>query len=46
MLVEMGRVYFISGIDTGIGKTVVAGRMCRALQEAGRNWISVKMVQT
>ena len=42
----MGRVYFISGIDTGIGKTVVAGRMCRALQEAGRDWISVKMVQT
>ena len=42
----MGRVYFVSGIDTGIGKTVVAGRMCRALQEAGRDWISVKMVQT
>lgn len=42
----MGRVYFISGIDTGIGKTVVTGRMCRALQEAGRDWISVKMVQT
>ena len=45
-MVEMGRVYFVSGIDTGIGKTVVAGRMCRALQEAGRDWISVKMVQT
>jgi dethiobiotin synthetase len=46
MLVEMGRVYFISGIDTGIGKTVVVGTMCRALQESGRDWISVKMVQT
>ena len=34
----MGRVYFISGIDTGIGKTVVTGRMCRALQEAGRQF--------
>ena len=42
----MGRVYFISGIDTGIGKTVAVGMMCRALQQAGRDWISVKMVQT
>ena len=42
----MGRVYFVSGIDTGIGKTVVVGTMCRALQEAGRDWISVKMAQT
>lgn len=42
----MGRVYFVSGIDTGIGKTVAVGMMCRALQEAGRDWISVKMVQT
>ena len=42
----MGRVYFVSGIDTGIGKTVAVGTMCRALQEAGRDWISVKMVQT
>ena len=42
----MGRIYFVSGIDTGIGKTVAVGMMCRALQEAGRDWISVKMVQT
>ena len=42
----MGRVYFVSGIDTGIGKTVAVGQMCRALQQAGRDWISVKMVQT
>ena len=42
----MGRVYFVSGIDTGIGKTVAVGTMCRALQAAGRDWISVKMVQT
>ena len=42
----MGRVCFISGIDTGIGKTVAVGMMCRALQAAGRDWISVKMVQT
>jgi len=42
----MGRVYFVSGIDTGIGKTVVTGMICRALQAAGRDWISVKLVQT
>ena len=41
-----GRVYFVSGIDTGIGKTVAVGMMCRELQRAGRSWISVKMVQT
>ena len=42
----MGRVYFVSGIDTGIGKTFAVGRMCRELQREGRDWISVKMVQT
>lgn len=42
----MGRVFFVSGIDTGIGKTVAVGMMCRALQQKGRDWISVKMVQT
>ena len=42
----MGKVYFVSGIDTGIGKTVAVGMMCRSLQKAGRSWISVKMVQT
>ena len=42
----MGCVYFVSGIDTGIGKTFAVGRMCRELQREGRDWISVKMVQT
>lgn len=42
----MGNVCFISGIDTGIGKTAVVGAMCRALQNSGRDWVSVKMVQT
>jgi len=42
----MGEVYFVSGIDTGIGKTAAVGLMCRALRKAGRDWISVKMVQT
>ena len=39
-------VYFISGIDTGIGKTAVTGLMARWLLAAGRDAITVKMVQT
>ena len=39
-------VYFISGIDTGIGKTVSTGLMARWLAAAGRDAITVKMVQT
>ena len=39
-------VYFISGIDTGIGKTVATGLMARWLRAAGRDAITVKMVQT
>lgn len=42
----MSKVYFISGIDTDIGKTVATGMMCRYLQERGCDWISVKLVQT
>ena len=41
-----GHVYFISGIDTGVGKTVVTGLMARWLRAAGRDVITVKMVQT
>ena len=43
---KKGEILFVSGIDTGIGKTVATGLMCRALQRSGRDWISVKMVQT
>ena len=42
----MGRAYFISGIDTGIGKTVATGLMARHLRRAGVDAITVKMVQT
>lgn len=42
----MGRVYFVSGIDTGIGKTAVTGLMARSLAVAGHDVITVKMVQT
>ena len=41
-----GRVYFVSGIDTGIGKTVVTGLMARSLRARGVDAITVKMVQT
>jgi len=39
-------VYFVSGIDTGIGKTVVTGLMARRLLASGIDVITVKMVQT
>ena len=41
-----GRVYFVSGIDTGIGKTMATGLMARSLAAAGRDVITVKLVQT
>lgn len=41
-----GRVYFVSGIDTGVGKTVVTGLMARYLAASGVDAITVKMVQT
>ena len=45
-ILAAGRVYFVSGIDTGIGKTMVTGLMARSLAAAGRDVITVKMVQT
>lgn len=42
----MKKVYFVSGIDTGIGKTAVTGLMARALRAAGRDAVTVKLVQT
>ena len=41
-----GKVYFVSGIDTGIGKTVATGLMARSLRVRGVDAITVKMVQT
>ena len=40
------RVFFISGIDTGVGKTVATGLMSRFLRERGVDHCTVKMVQT
>lgn len=41
-----GRVWFVSGIDTCVGKTVATGLMCRYLVSRGVDAITVKMVQT
>lgn len=41
-----GNVIAISGIDTGVGKTVVTGLLARALLKAGRNVITQKPVET
>jgi len=41
-----GRVYFVSGIDTGVGKTIATGLMARYLLSSGVDAITVKMVQT
>lgn len=43
---KRNRVYFVSGIDTGVGKTMVTGLMARGLARAGHDVITVKMVQT
>ena len=42
----MGRVFWVSGIDTGIGKTIATGLMARSLRARGVDAITVKMVQT
>ena len=39
-------VYFVSGIGTGIGKSVATGILARRLREKGVDAITVKMVQT
>lgn len=42
----MDPVYFVAGIDTGIGKTVATGLMAKSLQARGIDAITVKLVQT
>ncbi len=39
-------IIVISGIDTGIGKTVATGLMARWISESGSSVITMKMVQT
>ncbi len=42
----MRKTYFISGIDTGIGKTLATGLMLKHLVSRGIDAITVKLVQT
>lgn len=42
----MGRTYFVSGIDTGVGKTIATGMMARSLMAHGVKVTTVKLVQT
>ncbi|MDR2414304.1 MAG: dethiobiotin synthase [Odoribacteraceae bacterium] len=39
-------VYFVSGIDTGTGKTIVTGLLARALARRGTRVITQKFIQT
>lgn len=41
-----GQVYFISGIDTGIGKTYATGYLAKLWRDAGQKLITQKLVQT
>ena len=43
---KTGRVFWVSGIDTRIGKTIATGLMARSLRARGVDAITVKMVQT
>ena len=43
---EKGKVIFITGIDTNIGKTFATGLLARALARKGERVITQKMVQT
>ena len=40
------KIYFISGIDTDIGKSIATGMMARFLHQIGKRVITVKLVQT
>lgn len=42
----MHKVHFVSGIDTGVGKTVATGLMARWLAAQGVDAITFKLVQT
>lgn len=41
-----GTVYFVGGIDTGIGKTYTTGYLAKLWREQGQNVITQKLVQT
>lgn len=41
-----GKILFVSGIGTGVGKTIATGAMAARMLAEGRDVITVKMVQT
>lgn len=41
-----GSIYFISGIDTGIGKTYTTGYLAKLWNEQGKKTITQKLIQT
>jgi len=43
---KMGKVYFVSGIDTNIGKSYVTGYLARLWNEQGESTITQKFIQT
>ena len=45
-MMTKGNVYFISGIDTSVGKTAATGAIAKALAQAGKQVITQKMIQT
>ncbi|RKG32067.1 dethiobiotin synthase [Acinetobacter tianfuensis] len=42
----MSQIYFISGIDTGIGKTYATGYLAKLWNEQGKKTITQKLIQT
>ena len=40
------QVYFVSGIDTGIGKTYATGYLAKTMNEQGIQTITQKLIQT
>ena len=42
----MGKVLFVTGIDTNIGKTYATGLLAKAIAAAGKTVITQKMIQT
>ena len=45
-MMTKGNVYFISGIDTSVGKTAATGAIAKALAQAGKRVVTQKMIQT
>ena len=41
-----GKVFFVSGIDTGIGKSYATAALARSYMQSGKTVITQKMVQT